>query len=169
MAKISFPGLEEYERRLSTVEHKMREEIIGKAIYVGAGIVADKIRQNINALPAVNDIEGAQAWRTHTSAPLTKKAKKGLQDSIGITKLRDHNGYFNVKIGFDGYNGLKTKKYPKGQPNVMVARYLEKGSSIADKRPFIRPAIRASRAEAEKKMAEVIDSELKKIMEDKEE
>lgn len=163
MATITFKGLEEYERRLSRLGNQTKE-IAGKAIYAGAAIVADAIREGIDALPAVNDVDGTHAWRAGEPAPLTKKAKIGLQEGLGITPMGDDNGRLNVKIGFDGYNGLVTKKYPKGQPNVMVARAVESGSSIAKKRPFVRPAVNASKARAEAKMAEVIDEELAKIM-----
>lgn len=168
MAKISFPGLKEYELKLSRLANASTDEIAGKAIYAGAEIVADEIRKNINALPAVNDVKGIHAWRAGEPAPLTKKAKIGLQEGLGISKVQNKDGFINVKIGFDGYNALKTEKYPKGQPNVLVARYTESGSSIAQKRPFVRPAVRASKPQAEAKMAEVIDTEIGKIMDTKE-
>lgn len=164
MAKISFPGLAEYERKLSRLGGASADEIAGKAIYAGAKIITDKIRDNIDALPAVNDVEGTHAWRAGRDAPLTKKAKRGLQEGLGISRLQNTGGFIDVKVGFDGYNDLKTTKYPKGQPNVLVARVTESGSSIAQKRPFVRPAIRAAKAEAEAKMAEVIDTEIEKIM-----
>ena len=164
MAKVSFPGLAEYERKLSLLGNKMTDEIAGKAAYAGAKIIADKIRENIDALPAVNDVEGTHAWKAGRSAPLTKKAKRGLQEGLGISRLQNQAGFINVKIGFDGYNDLRTQKYPKGQPNVLVARVTESGSSVAEKRPFIRPAIRAAKAQAEEEMAKVIDTEMEKIM-----
>lgn len=61
----------------------------------------------------------------------------------------------NVKLGFDGYNGMKTKKYPKGQPNVLLARSIESGSSIAKKRPFVAPAVRKTKKAAEETMAKI--------------
>ena len=169
MAKISFRNLEEYELRLSRLRERT-PEIAGRAIYDGAKIVTDQIRENIEAMPAVSDFEGLKAYNKKEPAPLTESAKKGLLEGLGITKMQDDNGYYNVKIGFDGpggehgYNGLKTQKYPKGQPNVLIARSLESGSSIAEKRPFVRPAVNATRKQAEAKMAEVIDNEIKKIM-----
>lgn len=169
MAKISFRNLGEYELRLSHLSERT-SKIAGKAIYAGAKIITDQIRANIEAMPAVSDFEGLVAYKKKEPAPLTESAKKGLLEGLGVTKMQDDNGYYNVKIGFDGpegkhgYNGLKTQKYPKGQPNVLIARSLESGSSIAEKRPFVRPAINATRKQAEAKMAEVIDNEIKKIM-----
>lgn len=163
MAKITFPGLEDYELMISKLAEGA-EDIAGKAIHAGAEIVTDKIRENIQGLQAVDDEAGLYAYVQKNPAPLTRTAKQGLLDGLGIAPMQDDNGYYNVKIGFDGYNGLKTQKYPKGQPNVLIARSLESGSSIAEKRPFVRPAINATRKQAEAKMAEVIDNEIKKIM-----
>ena len=78
--------------------------------------------------------------------------------------MQDQNGYLNVKIGFDGYNRTKTDQYPQGQPNQLVARGVESGTSWKQKHPFIRPAVTRARKKAEEKMAEVLDYEIKKIM-----
>lgn len=164
MAKITFPGLADYELMLSRLS-KGADDIAGKAIYAGAELVADAIRQNIQSLEAVPDELGARAYQAKDPAPLTYSAKDGLLDGLGISRLQDDNGYYNVKIGFDGYNELETKKYPHGQPNVLIARSLESGSSIAQKRPFVRPAVNAVKAQAEARMAEVIDREIQKIVE----
>lgn len=163
MAKIRFAGLEEYERRLSQLQTGVRE-IAGKAVYAGANVVADAIRSNIQGLHAVSDREGLIDYQRKDPAPLTETAKQGLLDGFGLSSMQDENGYLNVKAGFDGYNQLRTKKYPKGQPNVLIARSLESGSSIAQKHPFVRPAVNASRKQAEAKMAEVLDQEIKNAM-----
>ncbi len=169
MAKIAFRNLEAYELQLAHLRART-PAIAGKAIYAGADIITDAIRARIEAMPAVNDREGLVAYYKKEPPPLTESAKKGLLEGLGITRMQDDNGFYNVKIGFDGpegehgYNDLRTEQFPKGQPNVMIARSLESGSSIAEKRPFVRPAINATRKEAEAKMAEIIDNEIKKIM-----
>lgn len=163
MATIKFPGLKEYEKRLSTLG-KEGKAIAEKAVYAGAAIIADAVRANINALPAVKDEWGLVAYNKNWSAPLTETAKKGLQDGFGISPMENEDGLLNVKLGFDGYNDMKTKKYPKGQPNAMIARSLESGSSIAKKRPFVAPAVRKTKKTAEETMAKIIDEEIAKIM-----
>ena len=163
MAPIKFPGLKEYEKRLSTLG-KEGKAIAEKAVYAGAAIIADAVRANINALPAVKDEWGVVAYNNNWSAPLTETAKKGLQDGFGISPMGNEDGILNVKLGFDGYNDMKTKKYPKGQPNAIIARSLESGSSIAKKRPFVAPAVRKTKKAAEETMAKIIDEEIAKIM-----
>ena len=119
MATIKFPGLKEYEKRLSTLG-KEGKAIAEKAVYAGAAIIADAVRANINALPAVKDEWGVVAYNNNWSAPLTETAKKGLQDGFGISPMGNEDGILNVKLGFDGYNDMKTKKYPKSEAKIMI-------------------------------------------------
>ena len=163
MARMSVRGTEEYALKLSKLG-KNSEAVAGKAIYAGAGIVADAVKANLKALPTVRDVENIKAYRAGRKSQLSIKQKEGLMQSFGITKISNDKGYYNVKLGFDGYNGIKTKKYPKGQPNQLIARVVESGSTYMDKTPFVRTALNASRAEALQKMQEVIDQEMNKIM-----
>jgi HK97 gp10 family phage protein len=77
--------------------------------------------------------------------------------SFGIASIdKDGGGDWNTKIGFDGYDS-------KGVPNQLKARVLESGSSKQPKRPFVRPAVNATKVKAQAEMARVVDEELKKI------
>lgn len=163
MAKISFPGLKEYELKISRLGDAA-EDIAGKVVYAGAKVIADEIRDNIGNLKAVDDRAGLIAWRQKTPPPLTETAKKGLLEGFGVSPIQNDNGYLNVKLGFDGYNDLKTERYPKGQPNVLIARVTESGTSTAIKQPFVRTALNAKKPEAERVMGEVADKEIEKIM-----
>jgi len=149
MAKFQVgSGIDKYIQQLTNLEFQS-EEMIGHAIYKGADIVANAIKANIQALPA---------------SACTDVEKAGLLSGFGIAKMRDENGYFNVKAGFDGYNADVTKKYPKGKPNSMIARSIEGGTSWRPKHPFIAPAVRATQAQAEQAMAEEINMQLSKTM-----
>ncbi len=163
MARWTFEGLDEYIIELNKLESNT-DDIIGHAVYEGAGLVADAVRANIEALPTVPDGVGAHAYKAGTGVPLTVTTKQGLLDGFGISKIQRKNGYHHVKLGFDGYNKLKTRKFPKGQPNVLIARSLEFGSSISRKHPFVKPAVAATKSACEQKMADVIDQEIEKLM-----
>ena len=159
MAKITFPGLNDYELTISRLTKNV-DSVAGKAIYAGAGIVADAIKENIKALPIV------RGYGTETNplpGGVTSAQKQGLLDGLGIAPMQAQNGYLNVKIGFDGYNRTKTDQYPQGQPNQMVARGVESGTSWKQKHPFIRPAINASKSRAEAEMARILDQEIEKV------
>lgn len=151
--KIS-PGLEEYTRKLQTLQLKTRDELIGKAVYKGAGVVADAIRTGISGLRVSKDVHKG----------VTPIQKKGLADGLGISRMKDESGFINVKIGFNGYNAHVSEKYPKGQPNSLVARSLEKGTSTAPAQRFVAPAVRRTEAAAENAMKDVIESGIEKIM-----
>lgn len=149
--------IDNYIDKLSNLEFTA-PNAIGKAVYEGANIVADAIKANIKEMP-VDDTRNAEKLNGIRSVQ-----KEGLLYSFGIARLKDDNGFYNVKVGFDGYNKLKTKNYPQGQPNAMIARTFESGNSFTKKQPFIAPAIRATKDIAEAKMAQVIDEETSKIM-----
>lgn len=141
------------------------EDMCGKAIYQGAKVITDQIRKNIEALPVIadrNQYRGGHDGGAQLKG-ITRSQKQGLLDGLGIARMQDDHGFLNVKVGMDGYNSTKTKKYPNGQPNAMIARSLESGSSVRTKDPFISKAIRSKKAEAEKAMAEEFDKETKKV------
>lgn len=138
--------------------------ICGRAVYEMANIAADKIKENINAMHYISDAEGLKRYANGEKAELTYSEKKGLQEGFGISSMQNDGGYMNVKLGFDGYNTVKTKSHPNGQPNVMIARSVESGSSVRDKRPFVRPAINAARKECLEKAEKVVNEEISKIM-----
>lgn len=161
MAKISFKGLEEYELRLSKLsERKEIERIAGRAIYEGAAIMADEIKASIKRLPVVT---GYGTESNPLPGGVTAVQKDGLIKGLGIAPMQDDAGFLNVKIGFDGYNRTKTEKYPQGQPNQLVARGVESGTSWKQPHPFVKPAISRARKRVEKRMAETIDEEIKKL------
>ena len=159
MATFLFGGLEEYARKLSDLALKSRE-VGAQALYAGANILADQIRRNLEAVPT---IPNTSAYEEYTNG-VPEEQKQALLDSFGITQIRDDDGYLNLKMGFDGYNHIKTRKYPKGQPNVMIAASVESGSSVQRKYPFVRPAIKQKEKECIDAIAAVIDKETAQIM-----
>ena len=162
MAKwIVGKGLSNYIAYLQSIE-AVTDEMIGEAVYDMAKVVADKVRANIEALPAVSNEANIATYREGYSR-LSEPEKQGLMDGFGVSPLQDDSGYRNVKLGFDGYNSVKTKKYPQGQPNALIARVTESGSSYREKTPFIRPAVNAARKPAEKAGQTKIDEKIKSI------
>lgn len=156
-------GLNSYIEYLQKI-NAVTDEAIGEAVYEMAKVVADKVRANIQALDAAP--KGKTTYyvtETMIKSQLSEEQKKGLLDGFGVSPMQDDNGYFNVKLGFDGYNSVKTKKYPKGQPNALIARVTESGSSYREKTPFIRPAVNASKKQAEQAGRMKIDEKIAAI------
>lgn len=114
------------------------DEIAKKAIFEGAKIVADKVKSNLEGV-------------------LSPYATGDLVASFGVTPIeKDASGNWNAKIGFDGYG-------TDGVANQLKARVLESGSSKQQKRPFVRPAVNATKKQVVDKMGQVIDEEIKKL------
>lgn len=135
------------------------EEMIGRSIFPGAAIVADAIRANIEGVPVITKYS-----RNQYLDGLTASQKQGLLDGLGIANMRNDGGFLNVKIGMDGYNSTVTKRWPHGQPNAMILRSLESGTSFQRRQPVVAPAVRSTRNSAVEAMKEAFDEETKKIM-----
>lgn len=149
MATFKTQGLDKYVAQLERLGKKT-DTVISEAVYEMAKVVADEVKANLIALPSVPDTEGLKAFAStpQQKIPITKAQKWGLVHSFGIASLRNEGGFIHVKIGFDGYNEVKTKTFPNGQPNALIARSIESGSSTREKTPFLRPALAAARKQA---------------------
>lgn len=163
MAKFTVgAGIDKYIDQLVNLEFEAHGTA-GKMVYEGAKIVADEVRRGIEALPT-NDVRSAKKGAMVRG--VTPEQKAGLLSGLGIASMRIDGSFINVKIGMDGYNAVKTKSFPNGQPNALIARSVESGSSFRAKTPFIAPAVARSKGAAEAKMAQVYEEETKKIMGD---
>lgn len=160
MAWFEFGGIDNYIKQLNELQTATKDGVIGKTVYAGAAVVADAVKDAIRALP-VGSGHAAQGELVDT---VTLPQKEGLLDGFGISKMRDDNGFVNVKLGFDGYNSVKTKKYPNGQPNALIARAVNSGTSFRKKTRFVDKAVNASKKTAEAAMDAACSREIEKIM-----
>ncbi len=161
MAKFSIgPGIDKYISSLSALT-AATPHIIGLAVFEGAKIVTDEVRKGIQGLPVVDtNFRGKE--RPTMIRGVNKTQKEGLLEGLGIASMRNEGGYWNVKVGEDGYNNVATRG--RRQANAMIARSVESGTSFRQKTPFIAPAVNRTKAAAEKKMAEVVDKEIQTIV-----
>lgn len=159
MANMKWKGLEEYELQLSKLED-ISEKCIGEAIHDGAAVIADAIRESINSIPVDNRVVKKGEMLTGISQP----QKDGLLAGFGIAPLQDDGGYLHVKCGFAGYNAVRTKAYPNGQPNSVIARSVNAGSSFRVKIPFIDNAVNSKKDQAEETIRKKFDEALEKAL-----
>lgn len=167
VANFGIKGLEEYEKDLSKMA-QFTEEIGKAAVYVGAGMVADEIRKEIENLPVgEGEIKGLPPYAKAGEQidVISKRQKTDLLDSLGVAKIENSNGYIQTKVGFDGYGSVKTKNYPNGLPNALLARSINSGTSFMKKNPFARRALNRVKKQAVVAMGEKITEEIKKVME----
>lgn len=162
MAKwIVGKGLDSYIAYLQSI-NAVTDEVIDEAVYEMAKVVADKVRANIEALPAVSNAANIATYKQGISR-LSEPEKQGLLDGFGVSPIQNNDGYVNVKLGFDGYNSVKTKKYPNGQPNALIARVTNSGSSYRQKTRFVDKAVSSSRKKAEEAGQVKIDEKIRAI------
>lgn len=152
-AKVTTSAINDYLQTIRRLGGDV-ESVAKKTVYEGTKIMADQVRANIQALPT------DEHWGTQENPLHGVKAiqKQGLLDGFGVSEMRSDGGLINSMIGFDksGYNKM-------GQPNLMVARATQSGTSFSDKIPFFENAVRTTRSAARAKMVEVAEQELEKL------
>lgn len=139
MAKFAAKAGEEWAAKLSALGEQSGE-VAKKALYEGAAVMAEEIKNGIAGLPQK-----------------TGATKRGLEAGFGITKMRQDGGVYEVKLGFDGCN-------ENGKPNQLMARIMESGTSKTQKHPFVRPAVNRSKKAVQQAMQDKIDEECRRIM-----
>ena len=167
MAKIELQGFEGYLRQLSA----LRDHSLGMCkatVYAGAEILADELKKGTEALPTISDAQAKSNFRAGRQNPaLSDRQKAGLLAGFGVTKIRqDRGGFVQCSVGFSGYNTIRTRKFPGGQPNPEVARSLEKGTSYLRRDAFAARAVRNAKDKAEAAMAAEADTQIKRIMDE---
>lgn len=158
MAKWTVKGIDEFVVELERLA-KDTTPILAKAIYKATDVVMAEVRKEIASIPTD---DRTNVPKDEMRRGLRTIQVEGLKHSVGVAPLHEDGNYLNVKIGFDGYNNLRSKKYPNGQPNVMIARSIISGTSFMKKYPFMRKAESRSRKRAETAMSEELDKEIEK-------
>lgn len=170
-------GIDDYIKSLETLVART-DDMVEETIKPAAGLVADEVRAALMALPKLDreprnfNTKGKKDTnKTHVKhkggrlpAGITDVEREGLAKGLGLAPIRKDGQFINTKLGVDGYNEHKTPSYPKGHPNVMVARSLESGTSYRAPTPFVKNTVRRVHDKAEKMMADAYEKELKKVM-----
>lgn len=159
MATMRFKGLDEYSAKLAQLSALAEEQVLGPAIYDGAAIVADAVRAELEAVPVGTREKGGGKM-----AGPAQEVKDAILQGMGVAPLQRDKSFLNVKVGFDGYDTQRTRKYPNGHPIPMLARAVQSGTSFMDAHPFVKNALRKSRRAAEDAMRKRAESEINKIM-----
>lgn len=142
MATISFPGLEAYRKNLEKIYAEV-PRIENQSLYDGAGILADAVAAEISGLAELNPIQ-----------------RRDLLRGMGIARFWSENGSTVTKIGFEGYNSIRTRRWPNGQPNAMIARSVIRGTSWMKANRFTARAAKKARERCIGAMQERMDREL---------
>lgn len=142
MAKITFPNMEAYERQLERIGSEA-PKLCGKALYQGARVLAEAVQAEIDGL-----------------SELSPSQRRGLHNGLGVAHFWEKGGVLQTKIGFEGYNTRKSKRWPKGQPNAMIARAVIRGTSWMMPNRFTPRAARKAKAAAIEAIRQELDKGL---------
>lgn len=167
MAKIELVGFDQYTTKISALIRDSTK-MCKAVVYPGAAVLAEKIRAETAALPTISDAEARANYRSgQVNDALSESQKAGLVASLGISGIKkDRSGMVQTSVGFTGYNSVKTRHFPNGQPNPEVARSLEKGTSYLRRNRFVERAVKAAREEAIAAMAAEADAYIERKMQE---
>ena len=159
--EIGFNGLDALVKQLETLSDES-EDMCKRAIYEGGSIVGNEMKRLIKGIPTVKDYIQGKADRQIVGA--TRDQIDGLIESMGLAPIQYYGRGLNTKIGFDGYNDVKTKKYPNGQPNMMIARSINAGTSFRRAYPFVERCGKNAKLPAEAAMAASLQGAIDSIV-----
>lgn len=160
MASIKMTGIDEYNKFLAKLDLKLRDTVISKAVYDGSAVAADEIKSELVHLPTA----GGTGSQEHPLIGPNPVQKHFLVDAMGVSPIKETDGFVHTRIGFDGYNPIKTKHWPQGQPNAMIAVNVERGTSFMFPNPFMKRAMQRCKTKVLGVMGTTVDAEIKKIM-----
>lgn len=142
MAKVEFLGLDTYREQLVSIGQDA-DKICKASLYDGANVLATAVQREIDTL-----------------TKLDPRDRKGLHDGLGIARFWTKDGTILTKIGWSGYNGWKTKRWPNGKPNAMIARAQIRGTSWIVPNKFTSRAVKKARDPAIAAIRARLDREL---------
>ena len=141
---------------------KKLQSFIKPSVYQGASFMSKKIVNALEALPTQDRKDGsglppfiAKGKKVESISTIQKQ---DIINGFGIAPFENQNGFVNIKIGFDGYGSYKTKRFPRGIPNVLIVRSLEKGTDFLKKNNVITKTVKSN----EKKTVKILEEEFNK-------
>lgn len=156
MARLKFDA-GDLDKRMEKLRISVQNYIGKQALYGGADIFADELRKEAEAIPEEVFRHLDREEQFHSVA---EKDKAHLVDSLGISEFYSEDGATFASVGFDGYQGIPTKKYP----NALLARSINSGSSVRQRYPFIDRAARRAKPKVEARMQEITEREMDRIL-----
>ena len=165
MAKIELKGFDVYIRQLQAL-YASADKMCKAVVFEGAAILANGIRQElVSDVEAISDHAAMASFNAGIKHRISESQKQGLIDSLGISVIgKDRRGRTQCSVGFAGYNSVQTDTWPNGQPNAMIARSLNKGTSYMYRDAFVDRAIRAHKEEIIAAMQGAADAYIEKKM-----
>ena len=128
-----------------------------EALYDGAAVFYEAMRRATEALPVNNDYQPREGPRKRG---ITRIQKEGLIDGLFVGKFKNEDGAIETYIGFAGYNRLKSKRYPNGQPNILIRRSISKGTTYLQPDKTIQKAVKNKKKQAVQRIQETLNKRM---------
>lgn len=152
--KFRIKGLDEYIKKIDKLSNSFNAEVcLENALQKGGEIVKDETIKYLQKMPVDN-----RPYVIGMRKSIMEVQRQALIKTFGVTPTMQKKGNMvDVKTGVDGYNKL-------GQPNVMIARSLEKGTSFMNANPVISRASKNARNKCVEAMQESLNEDIERIM-----
>lgn len=158
MAKIVSVGFDDLIKQFDAVATHSGA-IASKALYAGAGLMADKLRKSLDNIQT-------EESRKHKTRMLLPYEKEALQRGLSINKFTQDKArdFTETAVTFHGRTNHRTAKYPDGVPTILIARSINAGTTFRRKNRWFQNVVSRNRKEAEKTMVTTAELEMKKYI-----
>ena len=156
--KMSTKGMDEINKMLGKLDSNANA-IATHALYEGAGIVADELNRQANAI-RTEPFKYARGGERRLPSPEEKDAIMG---AVGIAHFQNEGGAeVNTSVGYNasGYADVAGKV----RPIPLIVNAINSGTSFMQKQPFVRKAANSGGQKAVATMTKYIEGELEKII-----
>ena len=152
---LKVEGMDEITAMLKKAENGA-QGIAARALYVGAGIVADEISKGARGVNT-SRFRYANGWQRDPS-PEEKAAI--VSAGVGISKFTKTGNEVDTSVGYSqsGYAEINGKR----KAVAVIANSINSGTSFMKKQPFIRKAASQTKAKA----SSAIEKEITALVED---
>ena len=149
---MEIDGMAEVSEMLTKLEEDA-PKIAAKALYEGAGIMADEIKkgaESIRTAPFKYAREG-------TRFPSPEEKEIVMQAGVGIAKFNKEGAEVDTSVGYRnaGYADLNGKQ----KPIPVIVNAINSGTSFMTKQPFVRKAASSGGKKAMEAMKTAIEAE----------
>ena len=148
-AKIVSSGFDSVIKEFENIADQS-DRICTAAVYKGAGVMADRLKESINALDT-------QERRAHVNKKLLPYELEALQKGLSIGKFEHDKArdFVGTDITFKGYTEHPTEDFPLGMPIKYLARSINAGTSFRSANRFFGNTVRRNAQKVEKEMADM--------------
>lgn len=158
MAKITSVGFDDLIEQFNAVANHSGA-IASKALYAGAGLMADKIRSSADNLVT-------EPSRKHKTRELLSYEKEAIMSGLTVEKFTQDKArdYTKTAVTFHGRTNHRTARYPDGVPTILIARSINAGTTFRRANRWFLNTLNRNRKDAETLMVNTAEQELKQYI-----